>query len=1012
MSSSMSPSPAAAPCARACGDAPRRLRRRLAVRTPQRDEEGFLLLESVVAIALTTLLLAALASFFTSAVASTGSQRARQAAVQLASSQMEAIRALPASDLLEGRDAASVASQLAAAAPAVQSALAGMTAASDPTAAAGSGATAPVPTAPMTQVVGPTTYTVSTYLGTCRVRATATSPCDLSGTSVGYLRAVVVVTWPGTHCPARTCSYTTSTVISPDDDPVFALNQSPPPAPVVTNPGTQTSTLGGPVDLQLAVDDGTGVPTMTWTVISGALPAGLVLSTDGRVTGTPTGPAGQTSSVTVRVKDAFLRPADAAFSWRVVAAPTVTSPGTQTTTAGQAVNLAPPSSTCPNSPCRFAMSGAPAGLSIAAGTGAITGRPTTGGTTSNVTVTITDTAGVSASTSFTWVIAYAPLATTDPGPQKSTLGTAVSGLQLSATGGSGHTTWSVVSGLPAGLSLSATGAVTGTPTAVTTGAVAVTVRVTDTAASTTKDLSFTWTVVGRPTVGAQASVTTTVGVQKSIGVAYTCPYAACTVTLTDGVPGVGLSTSASTTGNNTTSSLPVTATSGTVYLAGTVQAAAVPSGASANLAPVLTVTDGAGATVSSTGSWRVYAAATIASPGSLTATEGKAKSVSLAYTCPYPSCTISLTGSVPGIGLSTSSSTTGNNTATSLTVSAASGTVHLAGSVQDTAVTSGTSAAYSPKVTITDAGGTPASATGSWTVFTSPTLGSLAARAVTVGGAENVALTYSCPHAPCTLSVTNPVPGVGLSKTSGGGTANATTTVTVAGGSGTVWLSGLVGPAAVPTGTSRAWASAVSITDADSVGATASATWTAYGAPAITDPGGQAVEPDQAFALQTTASCPNGGCTWTAETRPTSSSTWTSTTISTTGRLSYASIPVGTYQYRVTVTDADAVTASTTFAVTSQTFTLAVPNQSTVKPTDTSTKTVTLNLAPLAGPTAAGYTYALSGQPAWLTVNPSTGLLTATITKQHASDTSITVTVTSTASATSTVSAIFGWTLS
>jgi hypothetical protein len=891
----------------------------------------------------------------------------------------------------------------------VQAALTGMTSATDLTAAAGSGATATVPTTPTTQVLGQTTYTVSTYLGTCRVRPTSTGACDASGTSVAYLRAVVAVTWPGAHCPAPSCSYVTSTVLSPNDDPVFALNEAPPPAPVVTNPGTQTSTVGGPVALQLAVNEGTGVPTMTWSITSGTLPAGLVLGTDGSVTGTPTGPVGQTS-VTVRVKDAFLRSADATFTWKVVAAPTVTAPAPQSTTAGSLVNLAPPASTCPNSPCRFSMTGAPAGLSIAASTGAISGRPTTPGTSSDVTLTITDAAGVAGRATFPWVVTYAPLTPTDPGLQKSTVGTPLTGLQLAATGGSGSYTWSAVGGLPAGLTLSTGGVVTGTPTG--TGSSQVTVRVSDSAAGMAKDLTFTWTVVAQSTIAAQTPLTTTVGASRSSGVAYTCPYATCTVTVAGGVPGAGLSSSASTTGTNTATSLTVTGTSGTVYLAGTVQAAAVPSGTSADHAPVVTVTDGAGARVSSTGSWRVYAAATIASPGSLTATEGNAKSVPLPYTCPYVSCTIALTGGVPGVGLSTSSSTTGNNAAASLTVSAASGTVHLAGTVQDTAVTSGASAAYSPKVTITDGGGTATSATGSWTVHTPPTLGSLSNRAVTVSGGQNVPLAYSCSNALCTVSVTNAVPGVGLSTTSGGGSGNATTWVTVGSGSGTVYLNGAVEASAVPSGTSKSYATTVTITDFGGVAASTSATWTAYPAPSITNPGSQAVQPNQAFALQLAASCPNGGCTYTAASRATGSSTWTSTAISSTGNLSFASIPAGTYQYRVTVADSDSMSVSTTFAVTSQTFSLAVPNQTTVKPTDTGTRTVTLNVAPLVTPTADGYAYSLSGQPGWLAIDPSTGVLTATLTNQSTSDASITVTVKSTASPTSTVSATFGWGLS
>ena len=902
MSHQISPAPSAG----ASGNALAGLRRRLATRTSRRGEEGFLLLESVVAIALMTLLLAALASFFTSAVASTGSQRARQAAVQLASSQMEMVRALPASDLVIGRDSASVTSQLAAASPTVQPALAGMTSATDSTAAAGSGATAAVPTAPTTRVVGPTTYSVSTYLGTCRVRATSPSPCDLSGTSAELLRAVVAVTWPGERCPARSCSYVTSTVLSPDDDPVFALNEAPPPAPVVTNPGTQTVSIGGRVDLQVAVEQGTGVPAMTWSVTSGALPAGLELSTDGRVTGTPTGPAGQTP-VTVRVKDAFLRHADAPFTWKVLPAPTITAPEPQSTHARFPVDLTP-SSTCDNKPCRLDMTGAPAGLTMDASSGTITGRPSTPetpeATTSTVTVRITDAAGVAATATFPWVITHpSPLTATDPGPQKSTVGAKISGLQLSATGGSGKYRWSTVSGLPAGLSLSADGAITGTPTS--TGAGTVTVRVTDWTADMVLDQSFRWTVVAQPTVGTRAPIPTTVGVARSASVDYTCPYASCTVTLAAGVPGIGLSTDSSTTGDNTTARLTVTDTSGTMFLAGTVQAAAVPSGTTADHAPVLTITDGAGGRASTTGSWRVH---------------------------------------------------------------------------------------------------------------TAPALGPLASRSVTVGAPEDVPLAYSCPNAPCTLTVTRPVPGVGLNGTSGRVTANTTTSMTVPSGSGTVYVSGLVDPSVIPTGStsSPAFPTAVSITDSNSVAATASASWTAYTPPTIAKLGNQAVEPHEPFALQTTATCPNGGCTYTAE-RVATDGTRTPAPISSTGQLT-DSAPAGTYTYRVTARDGDSVTASTEFTVTSQTFSIKIPKQTTKRPSAAeSPLIVTLNAADFVKPAAGSYTYAISGQPEWLSINASTGVLTATLTDKSISnettDSKIKVTITSTVSPTSTETDIFGWVL-
>jgi subtilase family serine protease len=77
----------------------------------------------------------------------------------------------------------------------------------------------------------------------------------------------------------------------------------------------------------------------------------------------------------------------------------------------------------------------------------------------------------------------------NPGNQTSTVGTAVS-LQLSASGGTAPYTWSA-SGLPAGLSISSSGRISGTPT--TAGTSNVTVTVTD-SASKTGSASFSWTV--------------------------------------------------------------------------------------------------------------------------------------------------------------------------------------------------------------------------------------------------------------------------------------------------------------------------------------------------------------------------------------------------------------------------------------------------------------------------------------------------------------------------------------
>ncbi|MCO6010773.1 putative Ig domain-containing protein [Actinoallomurus purpureus] len=82
----------------------------------------------------------------------------------------------------------------------------------------------------------------------------------------------------------------------------------------------------------------------------------------------------------------------------------VTGPGNQTSVVGTAVSLAiRASDSASGQTLTYTASGLPAGLSINAATGQISGRPTTVGT-STVTVTARDTTGAAGSTSFAWQI--------------------------------------------------------------------------------------------------------------------------------------------------------------------------------------------------------------------------------------------------------------------------------------------------------------------------------------------------------------------------------------------------------------------------------------------------------------------------------------------------------------------------------------------------------------------------------------------------------------------------------
>ena len=106
----------------------------------------------------------------------------------------------------------------------------------------------------------------------------------------------------------------------------------------------------------------------------------------------------------------------------------------------------------------------PAGLSLASGSGAISGTPTGSGTTT-FTVQVADSSTQKATATLILTINPPPLVVTTTSLPSGTQNAAYSAI-ASATGGTTPYTWSVVSGsLPAGLSLaSSSGAISGTPT--------------------------------------------------------------------------------------------------------------------------------------------------------------------------------------------------------------------------------------------------------------------------------------------------------------------------------------------------------------------------------------------------------------------------------------------------------------------------------------------------------------------------------------------------------------------
>ena len=438
-------------------------------RTPRvHGDDGFSLLEVLVALGVIGTVMAATTPFLIRSVALVAQNRTQQVAVEVANDALERARALTPSSLLAGRGLTAVQNQFAAAPAAVKSVMSLTQTSADVALTTGadllSGANAPLPTVPQPVTVGGVQYQQSWYVGRCwQTKADSTllstlvgdcqgtPPTGVGVISVPFYRVAVAVTWPHKACAANQCVYVASTLVSPSADPVFDLKRPP---PTIANPGAQDNYVGDTVSFQLVAAGGT-LPR-TWTLTG--LPAGLAVAANGLITGKPTTAGAYT--VAAHVQDRDGNSDDVTFTWTVADAPALTSPGAQVFRTGTAASL-PVTLAGGLAPIAWTATGLPAGLTINASTGVISGTPVSvQATAQTATVTVTAKGPKTASTTFTWRV-FSPVTLVSPGPQSATRGDTVSySLGLAAGGGDKPYAWTAA-GLPPGLAINAAGTVTG-----------------------------------------------------------------------------------------------------------------------------------------------------------------------------------------------------------------------------------------------------------------------------------------------------------------------------------------------------------------------------------------------------------------------------------------------------------------------------------------------------------------------------------------------------------------------
>jgi hypothetical protein len=411
----------------------------------------------------------------------------------------------------------------------------------------------------------------SVYVGATLQAAGGISPYTWSVTTGSLPAGLILNSATGAISGTPTTAGTTNFTVTVTDSETPTAKTASASLSITVNPAVTVTTTSLPAGVIGTSYPGAtlqatgGVTPYTWAITVGSLPAGLTLNAaTGAISGTPSGTLTGTVNFTVTVTDSETPKKTAtanlsiAISVSTLSVMTTSLPGGSIGTAYNQTLQAKGGIT----PYTWTVTvgSLPAGLTLNATTGVISGSPS--GTfvgAVNFTVTVTDSetpTPQTASASLSITISVAALSVTTTSLPTGVASTIYPVATLQATGGISPYTWSVTTGsLPAGLILnSATGAISGTPTA--SGTVNFTVTVTDSETPTAKTATANLNI----TVSPALTVTTASLPAGVIGTSYSQTLSATggvtpyTWTISSGSLPAGLSLNATTgaiTGNPT-----------------------------------------------------------------------------------------------------------------------------------------------------------------------------------------------------------------------------------------------------------------------------------------------------------------------------------------------------------------------------------------------------------------------------------------------------------------------------
>ena len=324
----------------------------------------------------------------------------------------------------------------------------------------------------------PTSYAVT--LGTLPTGLVLNSSTGIiSGTPAGPTASPVSVTITGTNSYGGVFEVVVITVspIAPT-----SLNYTTPNT--YTNGTAITANLPNPLG---------GTPT-SYVVSSGILPIGLSINpTTGVLSGTPTAPTAGLVQVTIRGSNGtglITQTISITVNDTAPTALNYTTPNTYTDGTPILVNNPNPTGGTPSS---YAITGGalPAGLTLNATTGVISGTPAGAQTALSVTITGTNGVGSAFKAITNTVTATAPTALHYATPSTYIMNTVIPNNSPNPVGGTPASYAITAGSLPAGLHLDlTTGDIYGTPTATTAGPVSVTIKGTNPSGNVSQTISI------------------------------------------------------------------------------------------------------------------------------------------------------------------------------------------------------------------------------------------------------------------------------------------------------------------------------------------------------------------------------------------------------------------------------------------------------------------------------------------------------------------------------------------